>query len=248
MPRLVQAVFDQVQMTLCDEEGVHWTPDELLMYFNEALSEIAGLRPDAFVKQITLELKPGKYQQLPKPFIDIVEVQGNLDENGKQVAGSINKTTSTAGDRLGGKYNCAPDGIAARYDGVKGYKITAASHGYYTVNPPVPEGEEVRITAMVYVPPPLFTEEHMQDCNCVLPTIYDAQIVDWMLKRAYEKDIESQWARDRAAYYGAQFSIGMNGDYRAASRLRSGYILGEKGTGVETTGWRNEIRGVIGNG
>lgn len=248
MPRLVQDVFDQVQLTLCDGEGVHWTQEELIGYFNEALAEIAGLRPDEFVKRVTLTLQPGSSQKLPRPYIDIVSIEATLDENGDEIDRPIAATTSSAGDRLGGKYRCAPDGIGARYGGVAGYSITSSARGYFTVTPAVPEGEKVRVSAMVHVPPPRFTEEHLDDCNCVLPTIYDAQIVDWMLKRAYEKDIESQWARDRAAYYGAQFSIGMNADYRAASRLRSGYMLGQKGTGVETTGWRNEIRGVIGNG
>ena len=241
MPRTVRALLTQVAGTLCDHEYVHWTEFELLTYFNEALAEIAGLRPDAFVKRVTLELKPGAQQQLEKPYIDLVNVNGNLSRSGEPIDKSITKSNSTAGDRLGGKFRCMAD---APFTGISGYTITAASHGYFTVDPPVPEGEVAYIDAMVYVPPPIFSLSDLDDENCVLPTIYDAQIVDWILKRAFEKDVESQWARDRAAYHFQAFRLGMNADYRSASRLRSGYILGEKGDGYEPTGARNEARGI----
>lgn len=245
--RTIGDLISQVQVMLCDGDAVHWSENELITYLNEALCEIAGLRPDAFVKMVTLELEPGEQQQLPKPYIDLVKVEENLDKNGKPKDGSISKTTSTAGDRLGAKYRCDPDGVGAKYEGITGYKITAQSHGYFTVSPPVPEGEKAYVNAMVYVPPPHFHADDLGDENCVLPCIYDAQIIDWIMKRAYEKDVESQWARDRAAYHYSLFRTGMDADYRSASRLRSGYMLGMKGDGVETTGWRNEIRGIFGS-
>lgn len=241
MPRTVRALISQVVKALCDEANVHWSLEELLGYFNEALCEIAGLRPDAFVKRVTLKLQAGAQQQLEKPYIDIVAVNGNLDRSGKPVDKSVSKTTSTAGSRLGGKFKCAAD---APFTGISGYQITSASHGYFTVDPPVPEGEIAYLDAMVYVPPPMFTMEDLDDENCVLPCIYDAQIVDWIMKRCYEKDAESQWSRDRASYHFQAFRLGMNADYRSASRLRSGYILGEKGDGYEPTGARNEARGI----
>lgn len=242
MPRLVKNILDQVSTALSDEERVHWSRGELLTYFNEALREIAGLRPDTFVKRATLKLTTGAVQTLPAPYLDVVMVNGNMDENGNAKAQVLTKTQSTAGDRLGGKYSCAS---ATSYDGVQSYEIVSASHGYFKVEPPVPKGVTARIDAMVYVPPPEFTEDQIGQKNCVVPCMYDAQIVDWIMKRAYEKDTESQWSRDRAAYHFSAFRLGMNADYRAALRLRSGYILGEKGTGVETTGWRNETRGVF---
>ncbi|MFV0512496.1 MAG: DUF6682 family protein [Jhaorihella sp.] len=244
MSRTVRALLDQVATTLCDPEGVHWTEEELLGYFNEALCEIAGLRPDAFVKRVSLKLKPGAQQKLPSCYVDLVKVNGNLDQSGVVTDQEATKTVSTAGDRLGAKFKCANE-VAETFDGISGYKVTAASHGYFTVDPPVPEGTKAYLDAMVYVAPPSFELEDLDDPKCVLPCIYDAQIVDWILKRAYEKDTESQWAVSRASYHFQAFRIGMNADYRAASRLRSGYILGQTGDGNEQVGIYNDRRGVF---
>lgn len=249
-------LIDRARKTLCDPEKKHWLDDELMCYLNEGLCELAGLRPDQFVESRDITLVPGACQVVPDGCIDMVDVQANVKDGVKTEDPVLNATT-TAGERLGDKFSCAtadePDCVAGETDAcasylVSGYKITSSMHGQFTVEPPVPAGcDAIVISALVYCEPSKFELDPPAGADeCKLPTLYNAQLVDFILMRAYEKDVESQFAVSRASYHRTAFYTGVTADYRAASRLRSGYILGEEGSGSRNTGWRNEARGVFG--
>lgn len=248
-----QELVQRTRVTLCDPEAAHWSDQELMMYLNEALCEIAGLRPDEFVSRVDLPLVPGACQEVPAGCIDLVSIEGQ-DCSGE--GQGVTREASTSGTRLGDKFLCAgdtcPDGqpgdasldpCAAWTAG--SYRVVSSSRGFFMLDPPVPAGcDAITLTAMVYCPPERLSLGG--DPTCVLPCMYDAQVVDFMLMRAFEKDTESTFAQQRSSYHRRAFYEGMNSDYRAASRLRSGYILGQDGHGNEQTGWRNEIRGIYG--
>lgn len=241
----------RARLTLCDPDAKHWTDEELLAYLNEAVCELAGLRPDEFTSQTELALVPGRCQTVPEGC-DLVSVQG--DCSGEDPG--ITRATSTAGDRLGAKFLCRDDVCPDAPDADGGeptecaiwrassFRVTPASRGYFMIDPPVPDGcSDITVTAMVYCMPERLPLG--DDPECVMPCSYDAQLVDFILMRAFEKDIDSVSAQQRASYHRRSFYQGVNADYRMASRRRSGYILGETGHGNEQSGWRNEIRGVF---
>jgi hypothetical protein len=255
MASTTQDLVARVRLTLCDPDAKHWADAELMSYLNEAVCEIAGLRPDEFVKQQNIPLVAGACQQVPAGCRDVVSVEATLVDGAKS-AEVPTKTTSTSGSRLGARYSCAapatigPDGaVTDPCDAYRaaGFSITKSAHGYFTVSPPVPAecaDAGITVAALVYCEPEKL--ELGETPECVMPCSYEAQIIDYMLMRAFEKDGESQYATQRASYYRRSFFTGLGEDYRAASRLRSGYMLGETGDGNAQTGWRNEIRGIGG--
>lgn len=242
-----QDIIDRARKTLCDPAKVHWPDEELVCYLDEALCELGGLAPQEFVERRSIPLVPGRCQQVPEGCIDLVAVEGTVVD-GVKTDDPITEEKSSAGARLGSKYSCAVDGgpgtdadPCSLYR-AGSYQITPASHGLFYIRPPVPETcAGIEITALVYCPPPELTDASL---DVDLPCRAHAQLVDWVLMRAFEKDIESAASMARAGYHRSAFYDGLGRDYAAATRLRTGAILGAEGFGSQQDMRRANARGM----
>lgn len=225
------------------EEGYSytgWTADELLDYYNEAVCQIYNFRPDLFAESSTLTLAPGSKQTLPDGIGNLLSIDSNLGEDGD--LDEDTPLTMSSGDMvkaLRGKPTCVEATTCEPFK-IRGYRKSKVPNVFF-VEPPVPEGETVEVDVTVAVGPMQvcggdITNETQLDCRL------DPAIVDWILFRAMGRDTESQFLYQAARRHQAAFYDAINGGYLAQSRMQSGYMLGREGDGVETTGWRNELR------
>lgn len=225
------------------EEGYSytaWTATELLDHYNEAVCTAYNMRPDLFSKDETIDLQPGSKQKLPDGVGHLLSVDSNLDENGD--LDEDTPLTMSAGDMvkgLRGKNTCATSEACEPFK-IKGWRKSTTA-GTFFVEPPVPAGTSVSVDATVTCPPTTtkggdIGGDSAMDCG------FDSALVDWILYRALSRDSESQFNFAAARRHQASFYDMINASYLADSRVQSGYMLGREGDGVETTGWRNELR------
>jgi hypothetical protein len=75
-------VLDRVAVILNDTGNVRWTSAELIDWLNDAHRELVLVRPDANVKNISVQLVAGVKQTLPTDGVKLVDVSRNMGSNG----------------------------------------------------------------------------------------------------------------------------------------------------------------------
>ena len=240
MPITLSHVITSARATLADPGNVHWTAAELVAYLNEALGAVAGWRPDAFTATVTLALVPGSEQTLPPEYIDVVDVTGSVGDDGLDETTGVTRAASDIGARLRGKFTClnatlSVDGPGP-YGPVRGFRIKPQARGQFTVSPPVPDGETPEIQAVVYINPPIVAEADLDTLYPHMNHTYLPTLTNYVLMRAFEKDVESVEAARRAEFYRSQVQFLNISSYRGAQRFQGGYINGRQGDGYENTG------------
>jgi hypothetical protein len=86
------------------------------------------------------------------------------------------------------------------------------------------------VLASVVAHPPKHAPEKLDVC-VGLDCAYDAQILDWVLGRAHEMDIESEYSMRQADKYRRNFYTALGVDYMQESRFNSGNFLGRTSDG-----------------
>ena len=232
-------ILERASKQLADPDYECWDKSCLLSYYNEALCTLSGLRPTAFAECVDLPLVTGTKQILPDEYATLLSIEGDESEEGDTGA---TYASSDMVRSLRGKVSCLVDDDCATY-AVTSFRHHPSSDSIFYVSPNVPAGLTPTVEAVV-VPNPApiklcdLNEESGVDCRM------DALILDWVLYRAYGQESESQTSLHMSRRYQAAFYDGVNGTYRVDSRLRSGHILGQTGTGDERLGWRNQLQGV----
>lgn len=225
----VREIVDRAFTLLGDKEREHWTVAQLVGYVNEALCEIQSYRPDAFAQTVELLLQPGRLQRLPNEYRRVV----SIDFNGTD-GPPINETSEDILRTFQG-HGCqnAPRGC---YE-VMSWSRNPVDHSVFYVNPPVPAGSTHTVQATVAAYPPKHTPDNLDACLGV-DCAYDAQVLDWVLARAYEVDIESEYAVRQAAMYRRNFYSALGIEYLQESRFESGNYLGrtEDGESARSVG------------
>jgi hypothetical protein len=226
-------------------ENTSWSVECLLDFLNEGLCQLAAYRPTEFVECIELCLVPGAKQQLPPGVSELVTIEGTEDPEVDDGASDDPAPTMSSGDMvkaLRGKKTCvsSTDDNCGPYI-VAGYRNAKGASDLFFVEPPVPFGEAPVVSAQVVKMPVPLTACDL-DSAVQTECKFDPALVDWILYRAFSMDTESQYAYQVSRRHQSAFYDAVNGGYLADSRMRSGYILGQEGTGVERTGWRNEGR------
>ena len=70
-------LFERVQTIIQDEDGTHWPLSELNMWLNDGQRTIVEQKPSANTATVTLDLRPGAYQELRYPYSMILRVISN---------------------------------------------------------------------------------------------------------------------------------------------------------------------------
>ena len=217
------------------ETGTHirWHQSTLVAYLHESLCELQAHRPDAFACTRTLTLQPGSSQQLPPDLQSLVRIEQNNStaENGSTIEGS---TISEADERISRAFkkkrclsSSATDCFAtspAPYS-VGSYTKNPFDESHFTVSPPVPQGQTATVRAVVVRRPARISAT---DLDAVIEPAckYEAQLVDWVVMRAYETDIESASSMAMAKQHRDHFYLALASKYLQAQRQGSGLYLG----------------------
>jgi hypothetical protein len=88
-----QSISDQAVKTLFDETKTRWSETEILGYINDAQRNIVMLKPDAYVKNVSVQMVAGTKQTIPSDGVQLVRVVRNMGSNGT-TAGRVVRRTS----------------------------------------------------------------------------------------------------------------------------------------------------------
>lgn len=187
MTILVSTVLANCTNILNDAGYVHWTQAELLAWGSEGQVELVKLKADAATKKVTLQLVAGAKQTNPSDCIEIIDMRQN--ENGA----AITPCDRNALDRFQPNWMNTPTAST-----VKHWMDDAHPDSFYVYPAQNSSPAKVVITHS-FVPAALTAGGSLG-----VRDIYQSQIENYILFRAFSKDSEPASA-ERAVAYGKAF-------------------------------------------
>lgn len=210
-----------------------WGRGLLLEYLNLGTTEIGTYRPEAFAKDELITLVPGS-TQAADPGKTLVGLSSNLDGT-PILPGDIAMATAF------NAYAVCPiepriiNGEAAYL--VRSYAFDKQNSHKFYVDPPVPKGLVVKVNATVTGDIPQYTLADW-DKPLVMESKFNGSLVDYMQACAFGLDMESAQSRANSQQLYRKFYDVMGVKYKMESKYRSGFYLGEVGTGDPQAGNR----------
>ena len=222
-----------------DPKQVRLTTEKAVKHLNQAIAEVAGLRPTEFTETVSVPLVAGALQALPPGycFIEVNGVSGTADDTSTTTVGS--QLDTVMADRFGGT-SCADQGGDPEDYAPQSATGVSFSPGGFKVSPPAPEGVTATVDVIATNSSPDLV---LAAGESPLPRTYDAQLVDYALYRAHSVQIESAYHVAQAQRYCDKFYAALNVDYQSASRVKSGYNYGRTGVGNDNLGAQRDLRG-----
>jgi hypothetical protein len=230
MPFTAAEVMARAQYILQDAESVRWTPIELRLWLNDALREIAIRKPNATAASIELTLVKGTYQTLPATHQSLLRITRNLG------------TLDASADKRGGGRVVTPitrEVMDAQLPGWQDNAVLPFSavvmhyieeiidrRSFYVVpgntGTGVVEAVVSRIPNEVPVPGSGSTLDIASyTTNVDIGDVYRNTLVDYMLYRAFSKDMQLAGAFERAQAHYSQFAsaLGIKLEMEQAGRI-----------------------------
>jgi hypothetical protein len=202
-----------------------WGRGLLLDYLNLGLNEIGTYRPEAFAKDVIIDLVAGATQTTDYSKT-IVALSSNMDGT-PILPGDIEMATAF------NAYAICPiepriiNG-EARYL-VRSFALDKHNKHKFYVDPPVPKGLVVQVNASITGEVPQYTLADW-DKPIVMESKFSGDLVDYMMAKAFELDMESAQSRSNSQSLFKKFYDVMGVKYKMESRYRSGNYLGEVGS------------------
>lgn len=182
-------VLRRVSIVLQDDEHVRWPQEELLLWLNDAASEIVIRRPAA--RSITQEitLTEGVRQSLPEGAVQLLDVTRNVP--GRPISRVMRRL-------LDDQYPDWYTQPVTRTKDIKHYTLEDVNPTQFYVYPPAREG--MKVEAMFSQTPPAVTS----DADTIdLDRAYMGPLVSYILYRAMAKDSEYANGALSAAHFQA---------------------------------------------
>lgn len=191
---LASAIIDKAETILQDTTNIRWPALELLGWLNDGQREVASIYPDLTATIGNITLVVGTRQTLPANAIALLKVIRNMGTSGTTPGNAIRKVPQELLDA----------GVPAWHTGTA---VTALQHYIY----------DPRAPRTFYVYPPSIVANQVEALYSVSPPdlaslaiaigiddIYQNALIDYVLYRAYSKDMETVGNTDRAiAHRGA---------------------------------------------
>lgn len=203
-------VLSKASTLILDDTNVRWPIAELRLWLNDALREIALIKPTAYSSSVVLALSQGTYQKLPDTYSFILRVTRNL----KSAVDSprLGSNTIRVVDRrildaqnpnwhnsLVVKYAKIVKNICFDQDEPGAFYVYPGNDGTGFI-----EATVVRVPTPVPLPTLDATSIASYDFTVDVQDIYGNALVDYILYRAYSKDSQYSGSTSRASvYYGA---------------------------------------------
>lgn len=184
----VNSIIEKAQIILQDATGIRWPNAELLGWLNDGQREIVLLKPNAFVKNQSVQLAAGTKQALPSDGVQLIDVVRNMGTDGTTAGRAIRIVTREILDsQTPDWHSSTPSNV------VKHYSYTLFDPKTFYVYPPQPTTNR-GWAEIIYGAAP--TEAALGGV-ITLDDIYQTVLVDYILYRAYSKDAE--YAADQAS-------------------------------------------------
>lgn len=183
----VSDLITRAQTILQDttSQGIRWPREELLGWLNDAYREIVGLRPDASSKYDTFVCVQGTRQDLHRDgsgmidAIQLLDVARNLGGN----MGAIRKVDRVLLDDQRRTWHAE-----ASTDSIEMWAQDPRSQREFFVYPPAKAGAQVEV--LYSFAPATHSSEGDGNGEIRLLDIFANPILDFMLYRAYQKDVD----------------------------------------------------------
>ena len=189
----VSSVLARCAVLLQDPTNIRWPQAELLDWLNDGQREIALYKPNAFVKNLSVQLTAGTKQSLPADGVSLVDVVRNMGANGTAPGNAVRAVAREILDSQ------TPDWhAAAQVASVKHFVYSVLDPKNFYVYPPSNGTGRVEI---IYVAAPA---DATLAGTITLDDIFVTALVNYILYRAYSKDAEfAANAAAAQAYYQA---------------------------------------------
>ena len=198
MPK-VSVITDRAGILLNDSGFVSWTAAELLGWYNDAVRDTVTLDPSAHTKHATLTLVAGARQALPDDAIALIEIVGNINDDGS-VGAQISMCDRKPLDAFMPKWQSS-----SRKTVIQQAMYNPADRKTYYVYPPVEAGTKLEMVHS-YLPADATSAA---DNDIALDAQYRTPILDYMLWRAFSKDSKNSEYKARAASHFGAFESGI---------------------------------------
>lgn len=189
-----QTIINRARVILQDPDKVRWTDDELLGWLNDAQREICVYKPDAYVVSENLALATGTKQAIPAGGVTLITVIKNGQGSAVRL---IDK-------RILDEQIPAWHSQAAT-QAISNFMFDPRDQKRFYVYPPAANGAAVEI---VYAKSPT---DVLVNAAILVDDVYVNAIIDFILYRAYSKDVDYAADDNRAAAHYQKFITSMAG-------------------------------------
>lgn len=197
MPTLqAQDILNKASVLLQDTTNVRWPQAELLGWLNDALREIAIARPDQSSKYGNVSLVAGTRQTLPADAIELMRVVRNTGVGGTTPGLAIRKVPQELLDsQIPNWHATAPAAT------IKHFTYDARDPHHFYVYPPADGTTEVEV---LYNAAPAKLNAYTD--TIVIDDIFANSALDYVMFRAYSKDLEEAGNTQRAEMHYKMFT------------------------------------------
>jgi hypothetical protein len=174
--------------------GTRWLAAEWLDWLNAGQWEIASICSDAFTKASNATLVAGTRQTVPTDCILVLHPTRNMGSDGATPGAPIRSVSEKVLDAA------VPDWHTATADVTSDFAYNPSLRNVFWVYPPAVAGNKIEL---VYVGAPAAVTASGNPIS--IDDVYQNALTDYMLYRAFSKDIEVDGTVPRAAGHRSVF-------------------------------------------
>lgn len=183
----VLSILSRASILLQDTTNVRWPQDELLGWLNDGQREVVIYKPNASTKNVAFQLAAGTKQSLPSDGVSLIDIVRNMGTTGTTPGRSVRIVMREILDAQ------VPDWHSATPDAwVKHFVYTPLDPRTFYVYPPQPAVTRGYVESVYSCAP----ADAVLGGAITLDDIYQPVLLDYVLFRAYSKDVE--YAADSA--------------------------------------------------
>jgi len=197
-----QSVVDDAELILMDSDNDHWTEAELFGYLKDGEKETAIHKPDIYIINDDVVLVEGTRQSLPSGAIHLIDIVRNMGTNGSTIGDVITLIDKKSFDAIDRSWHKATASATVEH-----FMFDSRDPTRFYVYPPQPSSSFGYVD-MIYasIPPTISAISS----NINLDDIYKHVLVNYLLYRAYSKDVDiSADGGAKATFYYKMFLQGL---------------------------------------
>lgn len=205
-------VLQPVVTTLQDSSNRRWSLDELRIYLNDGLREIALLKPSAVSESKRITLQEGTLQELPDGEYLLRVIRNITSADGAAIRTAGPAITTIDRSMLDMQFSNWHDSAVVPFSAtVLHVMIDEENPRRYYVYPGN-DGTGVIEAVVSTIPAPVSATATPTDIDTYgsktvdIPDLYQSALRDYILSRAYEKDAAIPGAAQRAVAYRQAFN------------------------------------------
>ena len=201
-----RSVVDKARILIHDQTGVRWPDSELVGWLNDGQREIVILKPNACVKNESIQLVAGTKQSIPADGVQFAVLRRNMGADGNTPGRAITLVPRQILDEQTPDWHFISGSAEAIH-----YVFEDRDPKHFYVFPPQPA--QPGYAEIIYSCAPTDIDAAQIDSGALISIddIYAGALVDYLVYRAFTKDAEYAANDGRADKSYARFAtaIGM---------------------------------------